>query len=68
MHPAPGKDVSYLAFNTQRPPFDDVRVRRALNFAINKDPIVKLAFQGLRGRRRWPAAPAMWGSHDAKVR
>ncbi len=39
-------DVSYLAFNTQHPPFDDPRVRRAANFAINKEPIVKLAYQG----------------------
>ena len=68
LHRAPGDDVSYLAFNTQRPPFDDVRVRRALNFAINKEPIVKLAFQGLAVAADGPLPPAMWGSHAAKIR
>jgi peptide/nickel transport system substrate-binding protein len=36
LHHTPGNDVSYLAFNTRMPPFDDVRVRRAVNYAVNK--------------------------------
>ena len=32
--------------NTQRPPFDDVRVRQALNHAINKEQLVAVAAQG----------------------
>jgi acyl dehydratase len=31
-------DVTYLAFNLSHPPFDDVRVRRAISHALNKDP------------------------------
>ena len=42
-----GNNVGYLAMNTQHPPFDDVRVRRAVNYAINKTAIVKLIYQGL---------------------
>ena len=53
LHHTPGNDVSYLAFNTMHPPFDDVRVRRAANLAINKEPIVKLAYQGRATARRW---------------
>jgi ABC-type transport system substrate-binding protein len=34
--------TSYLALNTQIPPLDDVRVRRAINMAINKDRIVRI--------------------------
>lgn len=30
----------YVAFNTQRPPFNDKRVRQAFNFAVNKSAIV----------------------------
>jgi peptide/nickel transport system substrate-binding protein len=34
--------TSYLALNTQVPPLDDVRVRRAINMAINKERIVRI--------------------------
>ncbi|MBM3946893.1 MAG: peptide ABC transporter substrate-binding protein, partial [SAR202 cluster bacterium] len=43
----PGFDVSYIGFNAARPPFDDVNVRRALNFATNKDLIAKEILAGL---------------------
>ena len=52
----PATTSCYLAFNTQHPPFDDVRVRRAANYAINKEPIIKLGYSGARDRGRRPAA------------
>ncbi len=33
----PGLNVGYLAFNTTKKPFDDVRVRKALNMAIEQE-------------------------------
>lgn len=60
LHHTPGNSVSYLAFNTQHPPFDDVRVRRALNYAINKEPIVKLAYQGRAIAADGPLPPTSW--------
>jgi len=63
----PGNDVSYLAFNTQHPPFDDPRVRRAVAFAINKEPIVKLAYQGRALAADGPLPPTQWGYHKPKT-
>ncbi|HEY0192759.1 MAG TPA: ABC transporter substrate-binding protein [Kofleriaceae bacterium] len=65
---APSYDVSYLAFNTMHPPFDDLRVRRALNYAINKNPIVQLAYQGRAVEADGPLPASQWGYHAAKAR
>jgi peptide/nickel transport system substrate-binding protein len=56
-----GNNVAYLAMNTQRAPFTDVRVRRAVNYAVNKIPIVKLLYQGLATPAKGPIPPGMWG-------
>ena len=47
-----GNNVGYLAMNMTHPPFDDVRVRRAVNFAINKTAIVQAHLPGARPSRR----------------
>jgi peptide/nickel transport system substrate-binding protein len=60
----PGNNVGYLAMNTTHPPFDDVRVRRAVNFAINKTAIVKLLYQGLALLATSPVPPSLWGHVD----
>jgi peptide/nickel transport system substrate-binding protein len=68
LYGTPGNDVSYLAINTQHPPFDDVRVRRAVNFAINKEPIVKLAYQGRAIAADGPLPPTQWAYHVPTTR
>ena len=35
----------YIMINLKKKPFDDVRVRQALNYAVNRDAIVKELFQ-----------------------
>jgi peptide/nickel transport system substrate-binding protein len=37
----PGPHIWWLSINTQMKPFDDVRVRQALNYAVNKEAIVE---------------------------
>jgi glutathione transport system substrate-binding protein len=51
---APGLDVisgpsiiaRFMAMNVRRKPFDDVRVRQAINYAIDKEALAKVAFAG----------------------
>jgi peptide/nickel transport system substrate-binding protein len=68
LHHTQGNDVTYLALNTQHAPFDDVRVRRAANFAINKEPIVQLGYQGRAIAADSPLRPTQWGYHAAAMR
>ena len=44
---ATGLSVCYLAMNNDRPPFDDVRVRRAVALAVDKPRLAATAYEGL---------------------
>ena len=46
-----------LIFNTHRAPFDDVRVRRAFDFSLNRERIVKAALAGYALPASGPVAP-----------
>ena len=37
----------YVGFNCERPPFDDVNIRRAFSQAIDKDKLASLVFRGM---------------------
>lgn len=62
-----GLNVGYLAYNTTKAPFNDVRVRRALNMAIDKQAILDRIFQGTGVRAINPVPPTMW-SHNKNVK
>lgn len=55
-----GLNVFYLAFNTQKKPFDDVRVRQGIHHAINRERIVKQVFDGHAQVAKNPIPPTMW--------
>jgi dipeptide transport system substrate-binding protein len=55
-----GLNVGYLAYNTLQKPFDDVRVRKALNMAINKKAIIDAVFEGTGVVAKNPIPPTMW--------
>jgi YVTN family beta-propeller protein len=42
VHEVPERATTFLFLNTKRPPFDDVRVRRALNYAIDRRRVAEL--------------------------
>lgn len=42
LHIYPEFSLSYIGFNTSKPPFDDVYVRQAFCHAVNKERIIKL--------------------------
>jgi peptide/nickel transport system substrate-binding protein len=43
---APGTQPKWIELNVSQPPFDDVRVRHAMNYAIDKDLIIEQIFGG----------------------
>lgn len=43
----PRISLAYLGFDTSRPPFDDVNVRRAFSLAVDKRKLAALVFRGM---------------------
>lgn len=60
-----GLNVGYLAYNTKIAPFDNVRVRKALNKAINKQAILDAVFQGAGKIAKNPIPPTIWSYNEA---
>jgi len=60
----PGLNIGYLAYNTTRKPFDDVRVRKALNMAINKKAIIDAVYLSTGVAAKNPIPPSMWSYND----
>ncbi len=44
----PDFDVAYMGMNSSMPPFDDPKVRQALNYAVDLEYLTSTLFQGLR--------------------
>lgn len=58
-------NVAYLALNTTRPPMNDVRVRRAVNLAIDKGAIIEAVYGAGGTAAKNPLPPAMWAYDDS---
>jgi dipeptide transport system substrate-binding protein len=61
----PGLNVGYLAYNTTKKPFDDVRVRKAINMAINKQAIIDAVYLSTGVAAKNPIPPTQWSYNDA---
>ena len=61
----PGLNVGYLAYNVTKKPFDDVRVRKAVNMAINKKAIIDAVYLSTGVAAKNPIPPTQWSYNDA---
>lgn len=62
----PGLNVAFWAFNTQKPPLDDVRVRRALAYAVDKQNILQAVYQNTAIEATGVLPPASWAYDNNK--
>ncbi|WP_370456246.1 ABC transporter substrate-binding protein [Planomicrobium sp. YIM 101495] len=60
----PSMNVGYLGLTTTREPFDDPKVRQAMNYAIDKQAIVDAFFEGRGDVAKNPIPPAISGYND----
>ncbi len=61
----PGLNIGYLAFNNQKKPFDDKRVRQALNMAIDRKAIIDAVYLGAGQQAKNLIPPTLWSYNDA---
>jgi len=54
----------YMAYNVNRAPFDDIRVRQAMAYLIDKDALVTVALRGLGQPACGPLPPSIVGYWD----
>jgi len=57
----PELSLFYAGFNTIKPPFDDINVRKAFCHALNKERIVKLIMKGMNTKADGILPPGMPG-------
>lgn len=58
--------TSYIGFNVQKAPFDDVRVRQAINYALDVEAVVDYIYTGQAAPAGGPLAPLVWGALDVE--
>jgi dipeptide transport system substrate-binding protein len=61
----PGLNIGFLAYNTTKKPFDDVRVRKAINMAIDKKAIIDAVYLTTGVAAKNPIPPTQWSYNDS---
>ena len=63
VHGKPGLNSYYLGLNCTRPPFNDLRVRQAVNYAVDRRHIVNTVFEKRGSLAAGPVPPGLWKNH-----
>ena len=58
---SPSELERYVGFNVNVKPFNDVRVRQALNYAVNRSALIQVVYDGYAQKPTSPAAPNVTG-------
>ncbi|MDR0452809.1 MAG: ABC transporter substrate-binding protein [Treponema sp.] len=58
---SPSNRVNYLSMNVEKKPFDNVKLRQAVNYAIDRDTIAAVAYEGKSTSKDYMARPWMAG-------
>ena len=62
----PGMNVGYLSFNHTKEPWkSNVKLRKAIGHAINRQAIVDNLYQGMGQVAKNPIPPTMWGYNES---
>lgn len=59
-----GLNIGYVSFNLRKAPFDNQKVRQALNYAVNKTEILTSVYQGSGTVAKNPMPPTVWSYND----
>lgn len=60
----PGSSLSYIGFNMNKKPFDDVRVRQAISMLVDQKSIIDGIYEGIGDPAKGPLAPSVFGYDD----
>jgi len=60
----PSNNLGYFSMNFKMPPFDNVKVRKAMNYAIDREAIIGAFYAGLGEPAKNPMPPSLWGYND----
>ncbi|MDR2785227.1 MAG: ABC transporter substrate-binding protein [Treponema sp.] len=58
---SPSNRVNYFSMNVEKKPFDNVKLRQAVNYAIDRDTIAVVAYEGKSSGKDYMAMPWMAG-------